>query len=580
MADQHRMPTHHPRIIGTRHMVSSANYLAAQVGFEILEAGGNAIDAGVAGGIALGVLQCEYVHFAGVAPIMIRLAATGETVSISGLGPWPRLASASWFREHQGGRILSNIKRTVVPAAPDAWITALERYGTMSFAEVAAAAIRFGREGFGLQSISHEVMTEATETIRRYPQNAAIYMPDGEVPQPGTRFFQTDLANSIQYMADEEATASRKGGRAAGLAAARSAFYRGDIAQKIVAYHKANDGWLREDDLAEFRVDVETPLNVRFGDVTVFGCRPWCQGPVLLQTLKILDCINLKSLGHNTPAYIHTLVESLKLAFADRHAYYGDPKFVDVPIDALLSDTYAVRRRALIKPDQACPEMPPAGSAQELGITARPSAAVKADREYVEGDPDTSYVCVVDRHGNCFSATPSDGAINGPVIPGTGLAPSSRGMQSWTDPAHPACLAPGKRPRLTPNPSIAMRDGKWIMPFGSPGNDVQPQAMLQVFLNMVAFDMTPQQAIEQPRFASSSFPGSSDPHNYTPGRMSMERRFSDETAAALDRMGHSVNWWREWEWKAGCVCAVVKDLATGMMEGGADVRRPGGVRGW
>ena len=279
-------------------------------------------------------------------------------MSISGLGPWPRLASASWFREHQGGRILSNIKRTVVPAAPDAWITALERYGTMSFAEVAAAAIRFGREGFGLQSISHEVMTEAAETIRRYPQNAAIYMPDGEVPQPGTRFFQTDLANSIQYMADEEATASRKGGRAAGLAAARGAFYRGDIAQKIVAYHKANDGWLREDDLAEFRVDVETPLNVRFGDVTVFGCRPWCQGPVLLQTLKILDCIDLKSLGHNTPAYIHTLVEALKLAFADRHAYYGDPKFVDVPIDALLSDTYAARRRALIKPDRACPEMP------------------------------------------------------------------------------------------------------------------------------------------------------------------------------------------------------------------------------
>ena len=341
MADQHRMPTHHARIIGTRHMVSSANYLAAQVGFEILEAGGNAIDAGVAGGIALGVLQCEYVHFAGVAPIMIHLAATGETVSISGLGPWPKLASAAWFREHQGGRILSNIKRTVVPAAPDAWITALERYGTMSFADVAAAAIRFGREGFGFQSISHEVMSEAADTIRRYPQNAAIYLPNGDVPQPGTRFFQTDLANSIQYMADEEAAAARKGGRAAGLTAARDAFYRGDIAQKIVAYHKANDGWLREDDLSEFRVDVETPLSVRFGDTTVFGCRPWCQGPVLLQTLKILETIDLRSLGHNTPAYIHTLVEALKLAFADRHAYYGDPKFVDVPIDALLSDAYA-----------------------------------------------------------------------------------------------------------------------------------------------------------------------------------------------------------------------------------------------
>lgn len=580
MADQYRMPTHHPRVIGTRHMVASANYLAAQAGFEILEAGGNAIDAGVAGGIALGVLQCEYVHFAGVAPIMIHIAETGETVSISGLGSWPKLASVDWFLQHQNGRILANIKRCVVPAAPDSWITALERYGTMSFADVAASAIRFGREGFGFQSISHEIISESADTIARWPQNAAIYLPGGEAPKPGQRFLQTDLANSIQYMADQEAAAAARGGRAAGLAAARAAFYRGDIAQKIVAYHKANDGWLREDDLAQFSVDVETPLSIRFRDTTVFGCRPWCQGPVLLQTLKILEGIDVKALGHNTPSYIHTLIEALKLAFADRHAYYGDPKFVDVPIDALLSDAYTAQRRSLINADSAWPDMPPAGSAEELGISARAAVTSKADKEYVEGDPDTSYVCAVDRHGNCFSATPSDGAINGPVIPGTGIAPSSRGMQSWTDPAHPACLAPGKRPRLTPNPSIAMRDGKWIMPFGTPGNDVQPQAMLQVFLNMVVFDMTPQQAIEQPRFASSSFPSSSDPHSYTPRRMSMERRFTDDTAQALGAMGHNVNWWREWEWRAGCVCAIMHDRENGMMEGGADVRRPGGVRGW
>jgi gamma-glutamyltranspeptidase/glutathione hydrolase len=579
MANQHRMPTHHPRIIGTKHMVASANYLAAQAAFEILEAGGNAIDAGVAGGIALGVLQCEYVHFAGVAPLMIHIAETNETVTLSGLGPWPKLASAAWFREHQGGRILTNIKRCVVPGAPDSWITALERYGTMSFAEVAAAAIRFGRDGFAMPSISAEIIGEAVETLKRWPQNAAIYLPNGEPPRAGQRFFQTDLAASIQYMADEDSAAARKGGRLAGLAAARAAFYRGDIAQKIVAYHKENDGWLREDDLAEFRVDVETPLSARFGDVTVFGCRPWCQGPVLLQTLKILDGIDLKSLGHNTPDYIHTLIEALKLAFADRHAYYGDPKFIDVPIDALLGDAYAARRRAMINPDSAWPEMPPAGTAAELGLVARAAKTVAAT-EAAETDPDTSYVCVIDQHGNCFSGTPSDGSINGPIIPGTGLAPSSRGMQSWTDPSHPACLEPGKRPRLTPSPAIARRDGKWIMPFGSPGNDVQPQAMLQVLLNLSVFEMTPQAAIEQPRFATASFPSSSDPHSYTPGRMTLERRFTDETAAALDAKGHSVAWWREWEYKAGCVCAVVKDTTTGMLEGGADVRRPGGVRGW
>src|SRR5208283_3660415 len=168
---------------------------------------------------------------------------------------------------------------------------------------------------------------------------------------------------------------------------------------KVVAYHKANDGWLREDDLSEFRVDIETPLSVRFGDVTVLGCRPWCQGPVLLQTLKILDGVELKSLGHNTPAYIHTLIEALKLAFADRHAYYGDPKFVDVPIQALLSDAYAARRRALINPDSAWPEMPPAGTAADLGLPTRATHTVAATAP-AEPDPDTSYVCAIDRHGN------------------------------------------------------------------------------------------------------------------------------------------------------------------------------------
>ena len=578
MADRHTMPLHHPRIIGTRHMVASANFLAAQAGLAVLEAGGNAVDAGVAGGIALGVLHCEYVHFAGVAPMVIHMAGTGETVSISGLGPWPRAASAEYFRTHHAGRIPNDIRRTVVPAAPDAWITALERFGTWTFGDVAAAAIRFGREGFAVQSITAEVVGSRAEALRAWPQNAAIYLPGGEPPVPGARFFQTDLASSIQYMADQEAAA--RGGRAAGLEAARAAFYRGDIARKIVDYHAANGGWLAAEDLAGFRSDVETPLRVRFGDVEVHGCGPWCQGPVLLQTLKLLDGMDLVSLGHNTPEYAHTLIEALKLGFADRHRYYGDPKFVDVPMEGLLSDAYAAERRRLIDPAKAWPEMPPFGIPPERQDAPRAAARLEPAMAWAEPEPDTAYVCVVDKYGNCFSATPSDGCLNTPLIPGTGIAPSSRGMQSWTDPAHPACLAPGKRPRLTSSPALAIKDGRWFMPFGTPGNDVQPQAMLQVFLNLFVFGMPPQQAIEQPRFATFSYPGSSDPHTYTPGRISLERRFTDATGAALAAMGHQVNWWREWEWKAGCVCAIVADRKTGMMEGGADVRRPGGVRGW
>ena len=306
MADCHTMPLHHPRIIGTRHMAASANFLAAQAALAILDAGGNAVDAGVAGGIALGVLHCEYVHFAGVAPMVIHMAETGKTVTISGLGPWPRAASAEYFRQHHGGRIPNDIHRTVVPAAPDAWITALERYGTMSFAEVAHAAIRFGREGFAVQSITNEVVGGRTEALKAWPQNAAIYLPGGAAPVPGTRFFQTDLARSIQYMADEDNAAAARGGRAAGLEAARHAFYRGDIARKIVDYHAANDGWLTAEDLAEFRSDVEAPLSVQFGDVEIRGCGPWCQGPVLLQTLRLLDGMDLRALGHNSVPYIHT----------------------------------------------------------------------------------------------------------------------------------------------------------------------------------------------------------------------------------------------------------------------------------
>jgi gamma-glutamyltranspeptidase/glutathione hydrolase len=576
MANRHTMPLHHPRFIGTRHMAASANFLAAQAAFEILEAGGNAVDAGVAGGIALGLLQCEYVHFAGVAPIIIHMAETGLTRTISGLGPWPKAADPAWFRDNHGGKIPANIRRTVVPAAPDSWITALEQFGTMSFSEVAKFAIRFGREGFAFQSISHEVIGESAATIRQWPDNDAIYFPGGRLPEVGERFFQTDLANSMQYMADEEQAAAARGGRAAGLAAARHAFYRGDIAKKIVAYHRDNGGWLAADDLSEFRVDVEEPLSIRFRDLEIRGCGPWCQGPVLLETLKLLEPYDLAGMGHNTPEYIHTLVEALKLSFSDRHHYYGDPKFVDVPIRQLLSDDYAAIRRRLIDATRACPDMPPPGTAGQLGL-----APVEApSREAAEPDPDTSYICVVDSKGNCFSATPSDGSINGPIIPGTGIAPSSRGMQSWTDPAHPSCLAPGKRPRLTPSPALAIRNGREFMPFGTPGNDVQPQAMLQVLLNIFVHGMNPQAAIEQPRFASASFPSSSSPHSYTPGKMSLERRFDDETASALERMGHKVGWWREWEWRAGCVCAVLYDSETGMMEGGADLRRPGGVRGW
>ncbi len=245
-------------------MVAAGHYLAAQAAFQILEAGGNAVDAGVCGGIALGVLQSEYVGFGGVAPIMIRPAETGEVFTISGLGWWPKAASLEMFHRDHDGRIPPGILRTLVPAAPDAWITALERWGTMSFGDVAAAAVRFARDGFPMPVLTSRIIAAAEDNYRRWPGNTDIYLPGGAPPRPGDLFVQSDLARTIKYLIDEEAAA--KGGRGAGLQAARDAFYRGDIARTLARYHSENGGWLTLEDLSEFRVGIEAPLSVPVGE--------------------------------------------------------------------------------------------------------------------------------------------------------------------------------------------------------------------------------------------------------------------------------------------------------------------------
>ena len=566
--------------MGTRHMAAAGHYLAAQAALQILEAGGNAIDAGCAGGMALTVLQSEYVGFAGVAPMMIYLAEQKKVVTIAGLGSWPKAASIEYFHREHGGAIPPGVLRTVVPAGPDAWITALRQYGTMSFGEVAAAAIRFARDGFAAPVLLCDIITRYEDNYRRWPSNAAIYLPGGRPPAPGDLFVQADLGRTIQYMADAEAAAARNG-REAGLNAAHDAFYRGDIAQAIVAHQAENGGWLSLDDLAEYRSPIVEPVSARFGDATVYACGPWCQGPMLAQTLNLLDGVDLYALGHNSADYIHTLVETLKLAFADRDRYVGDPNFVDVPLAGLLDPAYARRRRATIRPDTAWPEMPPAGSPEDLGLSAVPDTEAPAPKPALAREElDTSYICVVDSAGNAFSGTPSDGSTAGPVVPGLGIVPSTRGSQNWTDPSHPACLAPGKRPRLTPNPAMAMHEDRWIMPFGSPGNDVQVQAMTQVLMNILVFGMTPQTAIEQPRFASFSYPRSSEPHSYSPGELRLESRIDHDVAQDLAGRGHVLEPWAAWEYPAGAVCAIKADRETGIMEGGSDPRRPTGVAGW
>jgi len=567
------------QVMGRRWMVVAGHPLAAQAAARILEAGGNAIDAGCAAGMMLGVVHPDMVSFAGVAPILVHLAKSGETFEVSGVGPYPKRATAEFYRERHGGQIPSGLLRTVVPASPDAWCAALERWGTKTFAEVAAPAMECAEHGFPLSLFSAYQFGRAADKIRRYPTSAAIYLKDGQAPPAGHLLVETELAQTIKTMATAELKA-RSRGRAGAIHAARDAFYKGDIAARIADFHAKEGGLLTREDLAEFSVEVAPALKTTFGDYEVATCGFWCQGPVLLQMLNLIEGYDMRALGHNTPRALHIMTEAMKLAFADREAYYGDPLHVKVPADGLLSKEYARARRALIREDQAWPDLPPAGDPLGLRAVANGGHGVSG-RAAIEpgGSLDTSYLCVVDAEGNAFSATPSDPGVDSPVIPGVGCVVSPRGSQGWLTPGHASEVAPGKRPRLTPAPSLVLRGGRAFMPFGTPGGDVQQQAMLQVFLNVTAHGMTPQQAVEAPRVATRSFPDSFWPHAHAPGVLEAERRLAPETRAALSALGHKVAEWPEWDWRAGGVCAIVA-RPDGVLMGGADPRRGALAIGW
>jgi len=446
----------------------------------------------------------------------------------------------------------------VVPAAPDAWLTALERWGTKSFPEVAAPAFELARDGFPVSPFSALVIQEEAADLARWPSTAAVYLPEGRPLRAGEILKQPDLAWTLDVMI--QAARQAGGGRKVGIAAARDAFYRGEIARRILAYHAEHGGLLTAEDLASYRVRLEPPVSVPFGPYRVYTCGFWSQGPVLAQTLNLLAGHDLRALGHNSASYIHRVAEALKLAFADREHYYGDPAMVEIP-PKLLDPGYALERRTLIQDRKAWD-----------GVGSGGGAAGESPMH------DTSYVAVVDGEGNCFSATPSDPASDGPVIPGTGFVASPRGSQSWLAPNHPSCLAPGKRPRLTPNPAIVTQDGRGFMPFGTPGGDVQCQAMLQLLLNLLVFDLPPQDAVEAPRFATYAFPDSFWPHRSHPGRLNLEARIPASVGEELAAWGHRIVWWGDWAWRAGCVCAIT--VQGEVRRAAADSRRGAHALAW
>jgi gamma-glutamyltranspeptidase / glutathione hydrolase len=312
--------SYRPTVMGMEGVVASGHYLASLAAQRILDRGGNAIDAGVAAGICTCVLQIDMVDLAGVAPIIIYLAEEDRVVTISGLGRWPQAASVEYFQKHHGGRIPVGVERCITPAAPDAWITALEKFGTMSLADVMADAITLAERGFPMHHFMAGNLQEDAEQMHQWPSSTAIFLPGGRPPEPGEVFVQRDLGRTMRRLVAAEASA-RNRGREAGLQAARDVFYRGDMAREIAAFYASQGGLLTYDDLASFHVQIEAPVRVSFHEYDIYTCGPWCQGPALAQVLSLLAGYDLQALGHNSPAYVHLLTEALKLTFADRERY-------------------------------------------------------------------------------------------------------------------------------------------------------------------------------------------------------------------------------------------------------------------
>lgn len=564
-------------------MVSSIHYLATNAGARILESGGNAADAGVATGICINVLQPGSTHFGGVAPIIYAPASGGPVETISGLGRWPKAASQDYFHKHHDGDMPEGILRTITPAAADAWLTALARYGTMTFEEVIQPALDLAENGLPIYPRFHEDLHDTR--FHGWPSSTEIFHPNGQIPQIGELFYQKDLANTFKRLIAAERNAM--GDRKNGIQAARDLIYKGEIAREITAFYEKEGGLLTYDDLASFSVRVEPPEQISYKGYDVLSCGPWCQGPSLLMALKILEEMPLIKMGHNSADYLHTVIETIKLVFSDRDAYFGDPDFIQVPMAGLLDAQFAGERRAMIQPEQAASGVPLPGNPWPYHPEGRnengPYPRLDPNRSQSDRKPewetDTSYLCVVDQDGNAFSATPSDVIGWTPVVPGLGFPISGRGTQSWLNESHPSSLQPWKRPRLTPNPAMTLKDGKPFMPFGCPGGDAQVQGMLQVFLNILEFGMEPQEAIEAPRIASRSFPSSFWPHQPHPGEVIVESVVDKQVREQLREWGHIVRDDQYWG-DVSRVCAITINPESGLRIGGADPRSTGYAIGW
>jgi len=567
MASAQPTPTMFPPVRGLHEMVGAANNLEVEAGFRMLAQGGNAIDAGVAATLTAVVTEQSRVGLGGEIPILIKLAGK-PVVAVSGIGVAPGKATPAYFANRkpepweipgkQAPIPALGPKAALTPGIVDGVLLALEKYGTMSFAQVAAPAI----ENAGAFPIGEEFAQFLGELDRLHnfwPDSHAFFYPNGTAPKRGEIVHMPNLARTLEEMAAAEKHA--KGDRVAKLHAVHDLFYKGAIAKKVAAFSEANGGLLSYEDLAAFHAETDEPRSTTFRGYTVYKPGFWTQGPVMIEVLNILEGFDLKKMGHNSPQYLHTVIEAVKLAFADRDRYYGDPKFSKIPEEILLSKAYAAERRKLIDPEHASLESRP-------GNLSASAAMVPGNG--VSHDQDTTCVNVIDRMGNAFSATPSGAWIPSVIVGDTGIPLSVR-MESFVlTPGHANQIAPGKRPRVTLSPTLLTRDGQLQMVISTPGGDNQDQALLQVLLNIIDFDMTPQEAVEAPRFQSQHFFSSFGYNEFQAGRVQLESRIPYPVVERLLDMGHKVSQGMEWSNSSAPTVIQVKG---GVLNGGADPRR-------
>lgn len=568
-------------VMGTHAMVAAEHPLEALAALEALKAGGNAIDAAVAAFYMTTVVEHHQAGIGGDAFIVAYLKEQDEVVFINGTGPAPRLATLEAYREvgeiPNAGPLASD-----VPGAVGGFDLALQKYGTKTYAELLQPAIDAAKDGHPLSFWAAGNHRRTVDKISKYPSSVKALLKDGKAYGPGELFVQSDLGRTLETIAREGA----------------EAFYRGSIARRIGEFYEQQGGLLRYEDLAAYKAEESAPVMTRYRGLDVYEAAPNSQGIVMLMALNILEGYDLQQMGHNSADYVHVVTEALKLAFADRDHYIGDPRFVnDMPVEELLSQEYGDLRRGLIRMGQAISGVAPPGdprggravlAGHDITHEAQPSTPDSLPGDHREHDDgETSSFSIADQFGNLVSVTHSvnGGFGSGMVVEGLGFVLNNRMPYFSLEDGNVNVLVPGKRTRHTINPALAMKDGKPVLAWNTPGGDNQPQAMLQAFLAIAEFDMNVQQAVESATVTSSNFRASNYPQP-AGDRLTLPKVLADEVGDALRLRGHTLRVgdlqqpYRQTRSGAGAVKMVMIDPETGIMFGGASPAKDDYVIGW